>query len=714
MQGMYYDIFIDESGNFSDAHPSLIGGIFCSAGQLTQEQARQMLLDSLENVDQPFPANGWIHSTDLPRDVFPGFALCLLENMLSEGIQPFVIENQERVEIVDSDTTYLHMVAEGITRLLSVLSSANTRTTLRVIAARRMTEDERHESALKVIPRGEYLPRIHEHMVTAMLRLGVWEYSDRWSLADFSLGSAREDYRLMLADLICHAWYSRYTKFGEKDRTCLEHYLGGCCFTVVEKGVLAALARKKNEGAFGEALFVALEEITEMGIKPTSANQQQLAYRLGTEIERLVELLAGMPRFGLQRNIEALLGSVDSLVVQRDYGKARMVLQEMLQRVLEPLRNHLGDHFAGLDWVTLKIASQLLAIENHRGCIHTLKDVLDDADKSLTKLAQRFENLDLVIGYLNRKVVYLNNSYAFADALEQIDRLIQFHEGVMSLYPIELPQLFAEGLKSDVLGKLYGNRVQILTFLARKDPEWYELARETSDRAIQEFEAPDDICRQYLYRCQLETDAGDFQAAWRSLVRGTVYGADELSPDELAGYLKEDPDGRKVFALAHYCRLMAASISADDHWARDLADGMKQAWDSHRLDEYPLFRNGFAEHPMEIIKWKKGSYYLAVNQIKRGLEHHQQALGICFKDPDRFTLYTIGLGILVEQAGLLLRLNNKNYCHALERAAVHTSKFLKNPHLPKAMRDYFAHWPKTLAKTSSSEELLDLAREVPY
>lgn len=86
MQGMYYDIFIDESGNFSDAHPSLIGGIFCSAGQLTQEQARQMLLDSLENVDQPFPANGWIHSTDLPRDVFPGFALCLLENMLSEGI----------------------------------------------------------------------------------------------------------------------------------------------------------------------------------------------------------------------------------------------------------------------------------------------------------------------------------------------------------------------------------------------------------------------------------------------------------------------------------------------------------------------------------------------------------------------------------------------------------------------------------------------------
>ena len=52
--------------------------------------------------------------------------------------------------------------------------------------------------------------------------------------------------------------------------------------------------------------------------------------------------------------------------------------------------------------------------------------------------------------------------------------------------------------------------VQILTFLARKDPEWYELARETST-GVQEFEAPDDICRQYLYRCQLETDAGDFR-----------------------------------------------------------------------------------------------------------------------------------------------------------------------------------------------------------
>ena len=84
---------------------------------------------------------------------------------------------------------------------------------------------------------------------------------------------------------------------------------------------------------------------------------------------------------------------------------------------------------------------------------------------------------------------------------------------------MELPQLFGDGLKSDILGKLYGSKVQTLTFLGRKEPEYYAFA-EASARAIQEFESPEDVCRQYLYRCQLETDAGQFQAAWEYLVRG--------------------------------------------------------------------------------------------------------------------------------------------------------------------------------------------------
>ena len=94
----------------------------------------------------------------------------------------------------------------------------------------------------------------------------------------------------------------------------------------------------------------------------------------------------------------------------------------------------LGSRFAGLDGANLRVASLLLAIHNHRGFVHTLEDVLGSADSALTTLAQRFENLDLVLSYLNRKTVYLNNSYNFGAALEQIDRLIRFHEEIMSLY----------------------------------------------------------------------------------------------------------------------------------------------------------------------------------------------------------------------------------------------------------------------------------------
>ena len=208
MQVRHYELFLDESGNFTDGRPSLIGGVFCSSGQLTEELALQLLGESLSEVGLDFPESGQVHGTELPKDVFAPFALSLIRNMLAKEIQPIVFENQERIEIVDPDTTYIHLVAEGITRLFSALSCAGRETALSVTAARRMVEDKQHQSALRAIPREEYLYRIKEHMATAMLRLGVREYRDQWSLDGFRLGSARTEYTLMLADVICHAWYS--------------------------------------------------------------------------------------------------------------------------------------------------------------------------------------------------------------------------------------------------------------------------------------------------------------------------------------------------------------------------------------------------------------------------------------------------------------------------------------------------------------------------
>lgn len=712
MQVRHYELFLDESGNFTDGRPSLIGGVFCSSGQLTEELALQLLGESLSEVGLDFPESGQVHGTELPKDVFAPFVLSLIRNMLAKEIQPIVFENQERIEIIDPDTTYIHLVAEGITRLFSALSCAGRETALSVTAARRMVEDKQHQSALRAIPREEYLYRIKEHMATAMLRLGVREYRDQWSLDGFRLGSARTEYTLMLADVICHAWYSRYTKFDAQGRTRLEQALGRFHFTVVENGVLAAIARKRSDGAFGEALFLALSEL---GVAPTSANQERLAYQLEYEVEQILELLAGMPRFGLRQHIDALLVQADYLVViQKDYERAERVLLQTKKRVLEPLGKRLGSRFAGLDGANLRVASLLLAIHNHRGFVHTLEDVLGSADSALTTLAQRFENLDLVLSYLNRKTVYLNNSYNFGAALEQIDRLIRFHEEIMSLYPVELPQLFGDGLKSDILGKLYGSKVQTLTFLGRKEPEYYAFAREASARAIQEFESPEDVCRQYLYRCQLETDAGQFQAAWEYLVRGTAYREGPLSPDELGAFLRGDEDGRNTFSLAHYCRLMAACVLRGDKGAQDFGEAMAEAWRAHSLDEHPFLMRGFAAHPLEIIKWKLGSCFLAANRVKEGLKRHQEALNICFNDGDSLTLHTIGLGILVEQAGLLLKLGSKHYPQALEQARRQVAKFLNRPELPKAMREYFAHWPRALERPSSSQSLLALSWEVPY
>ena len=57
MQVRHYELFLDESGNFTDGRPSLIGGVFCSSGQLTEELALQLLGKALARMGRLLKAD---------------------------------------------------------------------------------------------------------------------------------------------------------------------------------------------------------------------------------------------------------------------------------------------------------------------------------------------------------------------------------------------------------------------------------------------------------------------------------------------------------------------------------------------------------------------------------------------------------------------------------------------------------------------------------
>lgn len=723
MPNEHYDLFLDESGNFQDRNNprcSVVGGVFAQAGLLTNALSEQILRETHQEVDLDFPQDGTVHSTEISSELFPSFALTLLKHLKSHQIQPVIFENEERAEIVNPDITYIHLLAEGVARFFTSTSSFGTTTTLNVIAARRMGTDGKNQDYLKRIPEKEYLPRIQERLDLAFLYFGMKEHKKKWMLNSFTLDSARTDYRLMIADCICHAWYTRHTKFNEEERQVLEGELDGYHFAFLEHNALRSIKRHKHEGAFGNALFHALSELIN---KPTSARAEQLHLKLRREVKQIVGLLAEMPTLVLREHLHRLLGQIECFIGQnRSYATSEKLLQEVSTQVLVPLQDLLQDKDGGIvDLIQLLVASERLAIANHQGHVATVDHVLVTGEKFATKLASRLEHIDAILSYLNRRAVYLNNAYDFQGSIHLIDSLIRFYEEILTLYPVVLPETFPAELKSKTLGKLYGSKLQALTMAGRKDPNLYDQARETSDKAFREFSSREDLQRQHLYRCQLELAMGNVQEAWKHLVLGAVDADETISPHELASDLRADRDGRRAYVLAHYCKMMAALSLQPNCSLPDFGLELGQAWEQNDLDNHSYLLSNPQGHPAEIIYWSLGTYDLLNNRIRRGLERQKKAVEICFQDQDSLTMHTIGLGILVEQAAILLRLEHKEHEEALKRALYRVQRFLETPGLPKSIKTYFGHWPRVIQAVNSkrdpthgADKLFSLVREVPY
>jgi len=722
MSNTYYDLFLDESGNFQDQNNprcSVVGGVLAKANLVSDTLAEQILRTAFQEVGLDFPQTGTVHATEMSSADFSRFALTLIKHLKSYQIQPVVFENEERAVIVNSDITYIHLLAEGVARLFTSTSSYGTTTGLNVIAARRMGVDSQNPDYLRRIPTEDYLPRIEERLDLAFLHLGMKEHHEKWMLNSFTLDSARTDHRLMIADCICHAWYTRHTKFSYSERQRIKEELDGYHFALIEHNALRTIKRYKFEGAFGNALFHALSEL---GKESSSARTEQLHIKVRREVRQIVELLAEMPILVLREHLHRLLGQVECFTGQsRRYASAEQLLRDVVDEVLNPLQELLQGKDGGVvDLVQLLVASERLAIANHQGHVATLDHVLAVGEKFAAKLASRLENIDAILSYLNRKTVYLSNAYDFHGAVHLIDSLIRFHEEILALYPVVLPDTFPEELKSKTLGKLYGSKLQALAMAGRKDPTHYDEARETSDKALREFSSREDLQRQHLYRCQLELALGNIEEAWGHLVKGAVDTKVTFSPHDLASLLHAEQDRRRAYVLTHYCRMMA-TLSLPDSPLPNFRQELGGAWKQNDLDNHSYLASNPQEHPAEIILWSLGTYDLLNKRIKRGLERQKKAIEICFQHQDSLTMHTIGLGILVEQAAILLHLGHKGSTEALQRALHRVKRFLDTPGLPRPMHEYFKHWPRVIQEVNvqrdavqGSAKLFSLAREVPY
>ena len=210
-----FELWLDESGDFNNdlrkvnvgANPSLIGGLLIESNTFP---------DSF--VNSVLPEAGTYHSVD-ENDQLDRFKLINEKLYKNINNRIVVFSNQECIMILDNNLTYLNIISEGIIQLIKHLKAQHGNIFLKVLIANRVDTTTGLRPENSVVALDEYLKRLKEKILVSGLSAAI---SDKeW---DLQTASARKDKRLMLADIICNTFFTRYkkAKFDDKERSYIE------------------------------------------------------------------------------------------------------------------------------------------------------------------------------------------------------------------------------------------------------------------------------------------------------------------------------------------------------------------------------------------------------------------------------------------------------------------------------------------------------------
>ncbi|MDM5326756.1 hypothetical protein [Neobacillus sp. CF12] len=713
-----FELWLDESGNFSKENeksgaPSIVGGILVPVKKDNDQWTADLVKKTRESYNI---IEKYIHGTELRGTKYGEMAVSLLEESIEHGARLVVFENKERIDIVNSDMTYLNILSEGIIQLFQTLASEYEAIELSILAANRVKVagmDERKETIL--LKHKEYKERLEEKIALGLARRTLVNQSNwKWT---FQLDSAKNNPRLMIADVVCHSWFVQDgNKFTEETRNLLRKlYQPAFLFSVFEQATEGAIRRSLAAGLMGDALFHWLDA------KASNAfsKQNQTEFDYPFYLQLIQKKLRDIPEFSQVTQLSTVENQLLTLIsIDRDFDRAQQMLELLQDEVLPTFK----ENGINAKRFLFKVYMNLLEIANHRGNVILGTQQITKIRSILEQLAGRWETIDDVLDFMVLEGVHDMNNYDFHSAISVTNQMQKFIDTSLEFLSISLLEdlsIISDDMKSTIKGKVLGTRLQARMFLIRSDREQLELARHDSDQALEEFTAQSDVNRQYQYRSQIESEAGEPVSALEWL--GKAFQVDYTTTDSIKEIITNIRDANyinSIFGSMHFWNALVSAFRSD---SLELAEQMCQEWVKSGIEQ-SLLNEVLTEHPYEIISWKQAYYLAKTNRVKAAIEKYDQAIHICNYANDRYTLRSIGLGILCEKASVLF-VSGKKYGQDLKKTLQFLRKnyqeFMSEP-LPEEIRNYFKQWEDTFSNLDSlSEEeqsiaLSKLSRSIPY
>lgn len=692
-----YYVYLDESGQFiettKNGNVSIIAGFLSSDSSCTESRAEKFLADVKKtNTDFAGINIAPFHAMEETDNHTPQFIVELMEHMAKQKIDFVVLKSQRHYHIVNSDTTYLNVFAEGIVNLAKdMLSKTTDNVTLNVVYAKRVDMKKYHASGNKnTIKEKEYTDRIEERIALRMAQLKN-NQRDRIKI-NLSAGSARKSKALMLADAVCYAFRGGKDYFNQNQKSRIKN-LPCHKFSLMEKISWDSIQNALIDNRLAEALY------SVYGFGMPSLSEEYMEIFEDALINKLKEIGAS----GRKLQYDTVSQIISSLVDRRDYDETIYFIDALEEKFFPLLKK---ENLYSTEFY-FDVHFYKLTVLTHKS--HTLKEQeeIDICRKILPSLPATCETLDYYLKYKLREVEHLKNIYAFENALNGLDNL----ENILSNM-VDLVQMldglgeFGKNISSTTLGKVIGSRTATKIYLSYTDRNYIASARKDSDTAIKNFTSKSDKARQYQTRAMLETVAEKFSDALEWL--GKAFDLEENVTAEKVLKSIINFQGLKIFGFLHYVNLMSAAITA----GHPIGKSMYDAWINQNA-ESTLPTN--MEYPMPLIYHQIGKCR-ALQGNKNALKYYDEAIKKSLADSEDLTSYAAGLLI---EADRFLMLSTGKDLKVLNKLCADYKKFADTD-IPESMRKIFGAFDSLEEKIKKDSEekireyLAEITKKIPF
>jgi len=622
-----FELFFDESGNFEESpivaaasierpekpqFSSQLVGLLAPEGELTKESAGLILKRIHDGLGRELPDQ--LHAVETrDSDYYLPLVQGTLRAVQAHRWQPVRLVNQEQLGYGDKSATYTNLVAELVIRILTTLSARHhglikLNITGATVMLKQCGADELTKLELK-----EYLTRINQYVSMMAVRLGVAHLHQRWEVGQVALGSGRFHRALQLCDILSNASFKNFRRCDQDTRQLALGVFAPFDYTLTSSDLLEHIDQHRDSLSPALALQAIAENWERRDLHP------ELRQALVLRLDAMVTQLAGQTASVRNTQLRQLVGWGAQYLELRTLELADHALGFLELRVALPLRALLTDAARGeTNWFLAQLLVYQLVNRNHQGDLAAARTLCERLDQLIPSLASDWEQAPLLTEALTCKAVHLNDCCEYGEASGIMGAVDGYYSGLAALMSDALPGVFPARVRARHRGIALGTWLQSEMLSGLADPARLAKARRLSDEALDEFVAGDDRARQFQYRCQLESYAGNFSKARQWLAQSLCCSD---THEDLARQIRLQHGPQQGFALLHWTRIaMEAGRSGETAELQQFLDAFSQEkfdaspWLIRQDQEYPA--HGIRRHLAvcsAYLQWNKQSSIVLKN-----------------------------------------------------------------------------------------------------